>query len=231
MKKYTDLFFDLDQTLWDFERAAEETKQELYDTFQLKEKGIPTYELFKNKYLEVNSELWDLYRDNAIEKQELNFKRYNEPLRFFGIDDPQLAQKMADQSIQLISQKNYPFPFATDLLEYLSPKYRLFSITNGFAEVQYPKLAASGFDRYFAYIITSEEAGYKKPTKEMFSYALQKAGARPETSLMIGDDLLADIEGARNSGIDQVFVNLNKTSHSQPVTYEISALNELFQIL
>ena len=230
-KKYKHIFFDLDHTLWDFERNAEETKKELFIDLKLEQRGVPSYEAFRNKYVGINTGLWALYREGKIEKDDLNFKRFYLTLYEFGIDDPKLGAVMASGFIEGISNKTYLFPHAKEILEYLYPKYLLYIITNGFEEVQFSKLKNSGMNRYFTTIITSEEAGVKKPDPEIFRYALRKTGASAPESIMIGDDLEVDIRGSREMGIDQIFVNHNGIEHSDPVTFEVSSLKEIEEIL
>ena len=230
-KTYKHIFFDLDHTLWDFERNAEETKRELFDVLKLKEKGIANYEAFRAKYVGINLALWALYREDKIGKNELNFRRFYDTLCAFGIDDRWLGETMATGFIEGISSKTYLFPHAKDLLEYLYPKYPLHIITNGFEEVQYAKLKNSGMDRYFTSVITSEEARSKKPEAEIFCFALRKTGASADESLMVGDDLDVDMTGARQMGIDQLYVNHNRKIHSEPVTLEVYSLEEIIGLL
>jgi putative hydrolase of the HAD superfamily len=231
MKKYKYIFFDLDHTLWDFERNAEETKQEIYIRYGLKDRGIESYQAFREKYVPINTGLWDLYRENKIEKDDLNFKRFYLTLCQFGIEDKVLGASMANDFIDGISEKTFLFPYAVEILEYLNPKYLLYIITNGFEEVQYRKLAKSGMDKYFTKIITSEAAGSKKPDSEIFRYAFELTGASLSESIMIGDDPLVDIGGARNFGIDQLFVNFDGSLPSCGATYEVSSLREIEDIL
>jgi len=230
-KTYKHIFFDLDHTLWDFERNAEETKRELFDVLKLKEKGIANYEAFRAKYVGINLALWALYREDKIGKNELNFRRFYDTLCVFGTDDRRLGEAMATGFIEGISSKTYLFPHAKDLLEYLYPKYPLHIITNGFEEVQYAKLKNSGMDRYFTSVITSEEARSKKPEAEIFCFALRKTGASADESLMVGDDLDVDMTGARQMGIDQLYVNHNRKIHSEPVTLEVYSLEEIIGLL
>jgi len=230
-KTYRHIFFDLDHTLWDFERNAEETKREMFETLNLKEKGIESYEIFREKYVTINLALWALYRENKIEKDELNFRRFYDTLCIFGINDTELGKAMAKTFIEGITTKTYLFPFTIEVLEYLYPKYPLYIITNGFEEVQYGKLKNSGLGKYFTLIITSEAAGSKKPEQEIFRYALHKAGALASESLMIGDDLEVDMAGARQSGIDQLYVNHEQKQHKEPVTMEVFSLKEIIGLL
>ncbi len=230
-KQYQHLFFDLDHTLWDFERSAEEAKQSLFQKLGLREKGIPSYEAFREKYVPINSGLWAQYREDKITKQFLNFNRFYLTLCEFGLKDESTGRAMAEGFIEEISSNTYLFPYATEILAYLSKKYPLYVITNGFEEVQFPKLRQSGLDRFFTSVITSEEAGSKKPDPSIFSFALNKTGALAKDSLMIGDDLEVDMKGARDAGIDQLFVNHLAVHHSEAVTFEVADLEGIKQYL
>jgi putative hydrolase of the HAD superfamily len=230
-KTYKHIFFDLDHTLWDFERNAEETKREMFEGLNLKEKGIENYEAFREKYIIINQALWTLYREDRIEKDDLNFRRFYDTLNVFGIDDRKLGETMAAWFIEGISTKTYLFPFANEILEYLHLKYPVHIITNGFEEVQYSKLKNSGMDKYFTQIITSEEAGCKKPDIEIFKYAYEKTGALAHESIMIGDDLEVDMAGARHAGMDQIYVNHDRKQHNEPVTMEVFSLEEITRLL
>jgi putative hydrolase of the HAD superfamily len=230
-KTYKHIFFDLDHTLWDFERNAEEAKREMFDLLKLKEKGIASYEAFREKYVGINLALWALYREDKIGKDELNFRRFYDTLCVLGVNDRALGNDMASGFIEGISSKTYLFPHAKQLLEYLHPKYLIHIITNGFEEVQFAKLKNSGMDRYFTKVITSEEAESKKPEPKIFLYALQKTGASAAESIMIGDDLEVDIGGARNIGMDQLYVNHDRKIHADKVTMEVFSLEEIIRLL
>ena len=230
-KSYKHIFFDLDHTLWDFERSAEETKREMFVTFKLEQRGIKSYEAFREVYVEINRTLWEMYRDDTIEKDELNFRRFYDTLFMLGVDDRKLGSNMAWQFIEGISSKTYLFPHTIEILEYLFPKYKLHVITNGFEEVQFRKLEGSGMGRYFTSVITSEEAEAKKPDPQIFKYALEKSGAKASDSLMIGDDLTVDMAGARQVGIDQLYVNHENKKHNEPVTMEVFSLDEIIGLL
>jgi putative hydrolase of the HAD superfamily len=230
-KTYKHIFFDLDHTLWDFERNAEETKRELFVVLKLKEKGIASYEAFREKYVGINLALWALYREDKISKDELNFRRFYDTLCMLGTDDRLLGEAMAKGFIDGISSRTYLFPHAKELLEYLYPKYLLHIITNGFEEVQFAKLKNSGMNRYFTSVITSEEARSKKPDPEIFQYALNKTKASVKDCIMVGDDLEVDIAGARQMGIDQLYVNHDRKIHNENVTLEVFSLEEIIGLL
>ena len=122
-------------------------------------------------------------------------------------------------------------PGTMELLEYLKPKYHLHLITNGFQEVQHTKLSGSGMEPYFETLTVSEEINIKKPNPEIFLYALKKAGATAEESLMIGDEMAVDIDGARAAGIDQIFFNPSGQEDPGERTFEVRHLSDIKTLL
>ena len=229
-KKYKHLFFDLDKTLWDFEKNSKETLIELFTTYKLNERDISSFDIFFAVYTEINLSLWDLYRKGEIEKDFLNLNRFEFTFNKFGFSDLKLAQTFADDYVALSPQKTHLFPGATEVLEELQIKYQLHVITNGFKEVQYKKLENSGLNKYFSKIITSEEAGFMKPDPKVFYHAIEKANAIISESIMIGDDLEVDILSAQKFGMDQVFVNYENIHHNEKPTFEITNLFTLLEI-
>jgi putative hydrolase of the HAD superfamily len=231
MKKYKHVFFDLDRTLWDFEKNAREAYQEIYDKYDLKQLGIPSIDDFTKSYLHHNDILWSLYREGKIEKVYLKSRRFELTLLDFGITDPQLAKKIGHDYVTISPQKTNLFPHAHEALKYLSEKYPLHIITNGFEEVQDSKLRNSRLDQYFAHVITSEAAGCKKPTSCIFNFALETVGTSAGECVMIGDDFEVDIIGAAGIGMDAIFFNPHQVSHNGGATFEIHDLIELKGIL
>lgn len=224
------IFFDLDRTLWDFEINSKETLSDIFFKFELKDLGVPCVEDFINKYQIHNEELWKLYRKDNIKKEELRSRRFNLTLKDYGIYNEKLAFDIGEEYIRESPIKTKLFPFTIEVLEYLYPSYDLHIITNGFQEVQYVKLSNSNILKYFKNVVTSEEVGNKKPSPNIFNYALRVAHANINNSIMIGDDLEADIIGARSLGMDQIYFNPKKYSYNQQVTYDISCLSELMGI-
>lgn len=230
-KTYSDLFFDLDHTLWDFNKNSEETLEELFNLYALKELGISAFEDFLHTYRKVNDLLWEQYRHGSISKTELRSTRFNLTFKEYKLEHPELAKKIDQDYISKSPTKTHLFPYTLEVLEYLSSKYRLHIITNGFEEVQDIKMSASGLQPYFHHKITSDLVGVNKPDPKIFTYALRSTGAKRNQSLMIGDNLPVDIIGARNVGMDQVYFNPEKAIHSANPTYEISCLSELKRFL
>ena len=229
--KYKHLFFDLDHTLWDFEANARATLQILYEELQLKKRGIDDFELFYKNYLGYNEMLWDRYRKGFVKQDELRIKRMRLALLDFKIADETLAQKMNVQFLELLPTRTILFPYTKEILQYLLNKnYELHLITNGFEKVQHSKLKYSGLDIFFKEVITSEGSNSLKPNKEIFEFAFKKTNADPASSIMIGDTIDVDIQGAINAGIDQVFVNHTGISTDIKPTYTVSSLKELEEI-
>ena len=229
--KYKHLFFDLDRTLWDFEKNSHETLLELCNKYKLKEKGVLDYEDFIKKYKNHNNKLWDLYRINKISQKDLRRERFQLTLNDFGINDFFLSEKIGEEYIEQCPKKNRLFPFTIKVLDYLFNKYSLHIITNGFHKTQYTKLEYSDLRSYFIKIITSEKIGVKKPDLRIFEYALDITGSKSEEAAYIGDDLFVDIIGCQNAGISGIYFNPDKISHSENVRYEISCLSQLMEIL
>jgi putative hydrolase of the HAD superfamily len=226
--KYRHLFFDLDHTLWDFEANAKECIQELYDVNELHEKGITDFETFFNNYSRHNERLWGYYTKGTIKQEELRWKRMWFALRDFDLEDEALSKQLSVGFLERLPYKKNLFPYTIEILEYLRGKgYSLHLVTNGFDQIQHSKLDSSNLRPYFTEVITSEASNSLKPHKGIFEYALAKSGAALPESIMIGDNLDADIQGGMNAGLDTVFVNhLNISATIQP-TYTVYHLKEL----
>ncbi|HET6992949.1 MAG TPA: YjjG family noncanonical pyrimidine nucleotidase [Bacteroidia bacterium] len=231
MSSYRHLFFDLDRTLWDLERNARETLLELFEKYELKNRGIESSEIFIEHYNRYNDLLWDRYRRKLIDKATLRALRFKQTLSHLGIHDKELADRFDHDYIAEAPKKKNLIPGAIEMLDALKNDFQFHIITNGFPEVQHHKISNGGLENYFEVIITSEGCGYSKPDARIFTHALKKSGANAEESLMIGDDLQVDIVGARKAGWDQVFFNPVKGAHSEKVTHEITELKELVKIL
>ena len=229
--KYRHIFIDLDRTLYDFDMSTHETFLELFKKFGLYERGVKPFEKFFELYLKNNVDLWEKYRKGEVTKRFLNVHRFHITLLEFGINDRAFAGRFASDYLHLSPRKKALFPNVIEVLEYLHKKYTLHIITNGFEEVQEIKIKANELDKYFTTITTSEEAGSKKPDVQIFKYALHKAVASPEESLMIGDDLEVDIDGAKKVGMDGLFCNFDNLSHNGQVTFEVKSFAEIKEIL
>lgn len=231
-KMYKHIFFDLDDTLWDFRTNSGESLRAIFYKYALdKIEGISSVEQFIHKYQERNVMMWEQYRLGAIDKTELRSRRFELTFWDMGIDSSLVPVGIAEDYLMHLATRNNLFPHTREILEYLNAKYTLHIITNGFPDVQFNKLRSSGISEFFTEVITSETAGHRKPDVNIFLHALQSSGAKAEESIMIGDGLEVDIAGARNAGIDQVYFNPLKAPHKHSVSYEIYSLLELKNFL
>lgn len=230
--KYQHLFFDLDHTLWDFEANSHDTLHEVYYHNHLHETLTPDFNAFFERYSYHNKRLWDRYHHGFIKQEELRWKRMWHALLEFKLGDEKLSKLMSQQYLEILPTKTKLFPYTIEIIEYLKGKgYQLHLITNGFEEVQLGKLRNSQIEHFFGEVITSERAMSLKPHKEIFDYAMQQTGAATHNSIMIGDNLDADIKGAMDAGLDTIFVNhIHEKTDLQP-TYIIHHLKELEDIL
>ena len=225
--KYKHIFFDLDRTLWDFDAAAEVAFERIYEKYDLKSLGIPNAHEFHEVYHPLNERLWEQYRANEITKDDLNRTRFVLPLEHYGIHDIALADHLSEDYVYWSPRIVRLVSGTMELLDYLKPKYHLHLITNGFQEVQDTKLSLSGMKPYFETLTVSEEVGVKKPNPEIFRYALRKAHAAAEESLMIGDEMAVDIDGARDAGMDTMFFNPSGIAVEGERTFEVHRLAEI----
>nr|WP_294934708.1 YjjG family noncanonical pyrimidine nucleotidase [uncultured Flavobacterium sp.] len=225
-KNKTDIFFDLDHTLWDFERNSALTFETIFNKHNID----VDLTKFLSHYVPVNVKYWVLYREEKIGHVELRYKRLKETFDLvpYEIQDS-VIDLIAEEYIKYLPTFNHLFDGAVDILEYLKPKYNLHIITNGFQDVQFGKLKNANIEHYFTTVTNSEMAGVKKPNPKIFEFALQLAKAQKETSLMVGDSLEADMEGAKNVGLDALFFNETKIDvvHDFPQIYHLSEIKNL----
>lgn len=230
--KYRHLFFDLDHTLWDFDSNAKECLEQIYAQYELKSRAIQSFENFYKTYLGHNNILWTRYEKGYISIEDLKWRRMWRTLLDFKIADDQLSREMSKTYIELLPTKKKVFDYTFEILKYLQDKqYQLHLLTNGFEKTQRGKLDSSNLTQYFNNVITSEVSNSVKPKKEIFEFAVAQTGGTVAESLMIGDNLDADILGAQNAGMDCVFVNHTRKPCSAQPTFMIHHLRELEKIL
>jgi putative hydrolase of the HAD superfamily len=230
MKKYRNIFFDLDETLWDFRRNSIETLADIFSLYRLEEKGVKDAVFFE-RYHFHNTIYWDQFRKGTIGREELRNIRWVTTLKEFNVSDESLVHQISHSYLDILPTKTNLYESSLEILNYLHPKYPLHIITNGFEEVQFKKLHHSGISSYFKYVITSEMAGSQKPSREIFKYAFDKTNATASESIFIGDSIEADIAGAKSVGMDHVLFNPERMDHHETVTHEIQSLAELKAIL
>ena len=225
----------MDHTLWDYETNSKQTLTELYHRFDLESKGASGIDHFFDHFNRINGGLWEKYNVGGISQFYLRNSRFPLVFESIGINPKlcpeQVTKEFNECFLKECSQKPNLIKGTMEILDYLHPKYNLHIITNGFEEVQGLKLASSGIDHYFQELITSERAGAKKPNPDIYKFALKATGALVEESIMIGDNLKTDIQGAVDFGMDQVYYNPEKYVHQPELTHAIVHLSELKGIL
>ncbi len=222
-KDVTDIFFDLDHTLWDFERNSALTFEKI-----LTENNVSVDVVdFLKVYVPANLAFWKLFREEKITKEALRYQRLKSVFDKLGVEvGDQMIDLLADQYILHLPSFNHLFSGAIEILEYLKPRYKLHIITNGFQEVQGKKLRNSKIDTFFEHIINSEMAGVKKPNPIIFQLALGNAKVNAEKALMIGDNLEADILGAQAVG----YRTLHFNAHNEPRHDFCPMIHDLIEI-
>jgi putative hydrolase of the HAD superfamily len=226
MKSVKHIFFDLDHTIWDFETNSKETLGELFEEFEL-HSVIDNKERFLATYQTVNAIYWKKYRDGHIDKHTVRFGRFKDTLARFKVpNSEELGQAIGDEYVQRGPKKTHLFPHAHETLSYLKDKYPLHLITNGFKEVQFVKMSGSNLEQYFDVILCSEEVGVNKPHRRVFETALQRANVDPNASVMIGDNMEADIIGAKKVGMNTILFDPKK-EHNTAQSTVIHSLKEL----
>ena len=204
--KITDVFFDLDHTLWDFEKNSLLTFKKIFNFLDIK----ISLSNFIKTYRPINLEFWKLFRENKISRDELR----NERLRLtflklnVKIDDHQIV-KISDMYLKYLTSFSFLHEGTFDLLNFLKKKYSLHIISNGFEEIQKRKVINSGLYKFFDNIFTSEVIGYKKPNPKIFHFVLNEVNIKPVSAVMIGDSKEADIMGALNIGLNAIHFNSN----------------------
>lgn len=230
--KYKHLFFDLDHTLWDFERNSAECLADIYEYFKLESLNINNLEDFHKEFSIVNKHYWSLLESNQITHHELRQRRFRDTFINLGADiDEDFGLEVNEYFLGLLPQKAHLIEGAVEILEYLLPKYELHIISNGWQDIQVNKMKSSEIHHYFGEIITNELAGTRKPDRRIFDYAVATTKANLAESLMIGDNYEADILGAISANMDTVFYNPDKLPTGQKPTFEILKLVELKEIL
>jgi putative hydrolase of the HAD superfamily len=230
---YKHLFFDLDHTLWDFERNSAECLADIYETFDLKGLNISNLETFQKEFSVVNRHQWSLLEKNLITHEDLRRRRFQETLENLGVKDlkKSFGLEINEYFLELLPKMAHLIEGAVDVLEYLLPKYELHIISNGWQDIQVNKMKSSEIHHYFGEIITNELAGTRKPDRGIFDYAIDITKANLVESLMIGDNYEADILGAINVNMDTVFYNPGNIPTGQKPTFDIKKLVELKEFL
>jgi putative hydrolase of the HAD superfamily len=223
------IFFDLDRTLWDFDKNSERALRLLFDELNLKN-HITSFELFHKVYHNKNKALWHAYSHGKITKESLRYERFRAALKKFQISDEVLIKQFGDGYVELSPKQTALVPFAAEVLQDLKGMgFTLHIITNGFLEVQHVKLTQAQIHHHFEVILCSEEVGVNKPHTQIFKHALARANTSAQASLMIGDDYRADVAGALKAGMQAIWFQEKKNEKSK-YDYKINCLSEIPQL-
>ena len=222
-KNITDVYFDLDHTLWDFEKNSALT----FHTILKKHHIEVDVEAFVQHYIPINAQYWEWYRHEKITQQELKFGRLRDAFALVNFQaSDELIQLLSDEYIHYLPTFNHLFEGTIELLDYLKPKYKLHIITNGFKEIQEGKMKNSKLNVYFDTVTNSEMAGVKKPNPKIYEHALSLRNVEKQNAIMIGDCIDADVNGALKFGIDAIWFN----EHLAAVPEGIKAVNNLLEL-
>ncbi|MDG1148036.1 MAG: YjjG family noncanonical pyrimidine nucleotidase [Crocinitomicaceae bacterium] len=225
------LFFDLDRTLWDFEKNSEIALRAIYSDFEL-DNHFRSFRFFNTTYKKINAQLWHKYGAGKITRSELRVRRFIDTLKKVDVHNEELAIQLCEGYVKVSPFQTNLFPNAIETLINLKNEgYELHIITNGFKEVQYIKLEKSKLLEYFDVIVCSDEVGKTKPARDIFDYALHHAKAKPSESLMIGDDYLVDVIGAEKIGMQGILFDPNKSYREGTHEWIINNLNEIPELI
>ena len=230
VKKYKHIYFDLDRTLWDFESNSMEALLDIYHKYDLG-RYFNDGEDFVRTYHLHNERLWAQYRDGNLTKEILRSKRFRLCLEERKVKNNDLAHAIGEEYLILSTLKNKLFPNVHEILTWLKEHYHLYILTNGFRETQLGKLKNCNLEGYFEKVFTSETIGYNKPNQKIFHWAVSSINADKDQCLMIGDDEMVDIAGAKKFGMDSIFFNPQGIEYTIIPTHEIRDLIELKNIL
>lgn len=222
-----DVFFDLDRTLWDFDKNSESAMRIIYEELKLSDHSS-SFDAFMAIYRDVNARFWRDYAEGKIDKIQLRNGRFTDTLKEFKIDNNKMGEQMSDRYLEISPFQTHLFPSTKEVLtELKNSNYNLHIITNGFKEVQFTKLKNSGIIHFFDDILCSEEVGKAKPHPLVFQGALKRTKAKAENSIMIGDDINADVVGAENAGIRGVLFDPEKKHEGKSDLVRIEHLEEI----
>jgi len=205
LKNRRHLFFDLDDTLWDFEKNSTSVLKELFNEFDLHKKINANFEDFYIGYSKINISLWKDYQNKKIDKLFLRNSRFYLALKKFGYDAFKESQLMNEQYLLRSPKGKHLKNDCKNVLDYLYQNYSLHIISNGFKDVQHTKIDGCGLRPYFKNIIISEEYQLTKPDEKIFRLAEFFAGTSKENCVMIGDNFDCDMQGALNAGWETVY--------------------------
>ncbi|SPW27423.1 Pyrimidine 5'-nucleotidase YjjG [Elizabethkingia miricola] len=230
--KFRHIFFDLDNTLWDHRKNAYLTLKDLFNRKEINSLYGIDFEEFHHKYDEINERLWEQIRDGEIDKEYLRQHRFYDTFMFFGVDNTELAEHFEVNFLDEIVGYNELVDGTKEVLDYLKDKnYNIHIISNGFYDVTHRKIKGSGLTPYFETITSADDVGVRKPNPKIFEYALGKANAQKEESILIGDDWIADVKGSQGFGMDVIFFDALKEDKQEEKLKSVKHLLDIKSFL
>lgn len=222
--KYNAIWFDADQTLFDFSATEYQVFSRTLHEFGLGHDITAFYATYRRE----SDILWALLEEGKISKEFLRDERFRRTLAAHGADgDPEV---LGARYLEILPETCVLMDKALEVCGFLAERATLGIITNGFEKVQMRRLEVSGLKNYFDFVVVSEACGYAKPDVRFFEYASELTpNFQKEKVLVVGDRLEADIKGAQNFGVDSCWFNPMKIEKYADVvpTFEISHLSEL----
>lgn len=197
------VWFDLDDTVWDFRNNSLEALSEVYDEFSLS-RFWTDEAAWKSDYHVNNDLLWRQYAEGKVSQKELRFRRFYEPFTHAGMAkaEAEAASMRADGFyLHRLGLRSALVPGARSLLERVRARgFRTGLLSNGFREIQYAKMKSSAIEDLIDIVVLSDEIGINKPDTRIYRYAEEKAGVPACRCIMIGDNGETDIAGAVRAG-------------------------------
>ncbi len=227
MSKYKWLFFDADNTIFDFDRSEAQAFERA-----LARQNIGFSPNMLDLYKKINHQCWRELEEGKITKAELKHKRFD--LFFTSIDQNAHIETFSTDYLSFLSQTHFLLDGAIELLEQVKKNHRLVLVTNGLKNVQRPRFARTEIHRFFETIVISEEIGHAKPQTAFFDFTFEQINhPAKEEVLMIGDNIHADIGGAQQYGLDTCWYNHRQDTGKQTIqpTYIIHQIKDLINIL
>jgi putative hydrolase of the HAD superfamily len=229
LKNKKHVFFDFDDTLWDFQKNSAVVLSTLFTEFALEKKLNADFDNFLSTYVKVNKMLWARYERKELDKGFLRNNRLNETFRVFGYDNYEENLRITNLYLEKAPHGICLKDGCLEILDYLKNRYKLHIITNGFKETQFIKIDACGLRHYFTNIIICEEHGTAKPEEKVFRLAENLAGANRNECIMVGDSFESDIQGALNAGWEAIY--FSDQAHDLYAGNTINRLEQLKSLL
>jgi putative hydrolase of the HAD superfamily len=228
---YKHLFFDLDETLWDYFSNSSTVLTRLFHEYELQSVGVPSLEAFLQAFKVGNNKAWHLYDIGELNKETLRINRF--PMIFAELELPRtiVPEQIEADFMSQCPKEGRLMDGALELLESLHNHYTLHIITNGFNDTQKIKMESANIAHFFHTVTTSESTGARKPEEGIYRHALSLSGAPNYESLMVGDKIENDVLAAERVGIHGVFYNPHKVPFNEKIRFEISHLSEVLPIL